>query len=346
MYFLDQKPGRTAIIDGEEFLFFSGYSYLGMSYVEKFTSLIKEGMDKYGLLHPSSRISNTRLSLYKPFEEKIAALMGMETCISFSSGYLSGHTIASVLSNHPFLFVSPYAHPAVTPAGKSSSVEFEVWKKEIFQSIEKNKPKEIAIITDAINTSIGKVHDFSFLKEVPESVKVICLVDDSHSLGLIGKKGEGIISVLPRLPNVEYIINSSLSKAFHLEGGVICCSAYWADKIRQQHSYTGSTPIMPAFAYTFLQADALYAEQRKKLYHNISSLAEKIKGLDYVNHYGLPIFVLHSSLTEEVLRPDKIIISSFGYPDPDNDKNNRVVLNALHTENDLASLALALRSKV
>ncbi|MBI3720382.1 MAG: pyridoxal phosphate-dependent aminotransferase family protein [Sphingobacteriales bacterium] len=346
MYFLNQKPGRTAIVDGEEYLFFSGYSYLGMSYVEEFTSMIKEGMDKYGLLHPSSRISNTRLSLYKPFEEKIAALMGMEACVSFSSGYLSGHTIANVLSTHPFLFVSPYAHPAVTPAGKSSSLDFEHWKKEMLQSIEKNKPAEIALITDSINTSIGKIHDFSFLNEIPATIKVICLVDDSHGIGLLGENGEGIISILPKLPNVEYIINSSLSKAFHLEGGAVCCSAYWADKIRQQHSYTGSTPIMPAFAHTFLNAAALYDAQRKKLYQNINYLVEKIKELDGVNHYGLPIFVLHSTLTEEVFRPNKIIISSFGYPDPDNDKNNRVVLNALHTASDLNRLASAIRSKV
>lgn len=346
MYFLNQKPGRTVIIEGEEFLFFSGYSYLGMSFVDEFNSLIKEGMNKYGLLHPSSRISNTRLSIYKLFEEKLAALMGMEACVSFSSGYLSGYTIAKVLSEHPCLFVSPYAHPAVTPAGKSSSLSFEEWKRDMLLSIEKNKPAEIAIITDSVNTSIGKIHDFSFLKEIPGNVKVICLVDDSHSLGLIGETGKGIIAILPALSNVEYIINSSLSKAFHLEGGVVCCSAHWAGKIRHQHSYSGSTPIMPAFAYTFLHADALYAEQRKKLYHNISILAEKIKGLNCVNNYGLPIFVLPGSLTEEVFRPDKIIISSFGYPDPDNNKNNRVVLNALHTEADLERLAAVLRSKV
>jgi 7-keto-8-aminopelargonate synthetase-like enzyme len=346
MYFLNQKPGRTALINNEEYLFFSGYSYLGMSYVHEFNSLTREGIEKYGLLHPSSRISNTRLSLYKPFEEKLAVLTGMEACVSFSSGYLSGYSISSVLSNHPRLYVSPYAHPAVTPAGRSSAIGFDDWKKEMLQSIEKNKPNEIAIITDSINTSIGCVHDFSFLNEIPTAVKVICLVDDSHGMGLLGENGEGVISILPKLPNIEYIINSSLSKAFHLEGGAVCCSAYWADKIRQQHSYTGSTPVMPAFAHTFLNAAGLYNEQRKKLYQNIHSLVEKIKGLNGVNNYGLPIFVLHSSLTEEVFGPDKIIISSFGYPDPDNDKNNRIVLNALHTDADLDYLASAIRSKV
>lgn len=339
MYLLQQHPGRSTVINGEEFLFFSGYSYLGMSCVDEFIALVKEGMEQYGVLHPSSRISNTRLALYQPFEEKLAALTGMEAAISFSSGYLSGHTIASVLSSHPHLFVSPYAHPAVTPAGKTCLQDIDTWKNDMLQTIAEKKLNEVTIIADSINTSAGNIHDFSFLKQIPGHVKITCLVDDSHGIGLLGEKGEGIVAMLPKLANVEYIINASLSKAFHLEGGAVFCSAKWADEIRKQHSYTGSTPVMPAYAYTFLKADNLYTGQRKKLYHNIQSMAEKIKGLHYVNHYGLPIFVLHSSLTEEVFKPDKIIISSFGYPDPDKNKNNRVVLNALHTEADITQLA-------
>ncbi len=62
-------PGRTCMIDGKEFLFFSGYSYLGMNHVKKFKDFVKEGIDKYGILFPSSRISNTRLKLYEKFEK-------------------------------------------------------------------------------------------------------------------------------------------------------------------------------------------------------------------------------------------------------------------------------------
>ncbi len=69
---LSQLPGRTAIINNEEYLFFSGYSYLGLGLNKEFTSLVKEGIDKYGVVYPSSRISNTPLDLYTEFEEKLA----------------------------------------------------------------------------------------------------------------------------------------------------------------------------------------------------------------------------------------------------------------------------------
>ena len=72
MFTLNDTPGRTAIANGKEYLFFSGYSYLGMSHVPEFAELIKEGIDKYGWLFPSSRISNTQLELFTQFEAKLS----------------------------------------------------------------------------------------------------------------------------------------------------------------------------------------------------------------------------------------------------------------------------------
>ncbi len=105
MFELDNTPGRKCMITGKEFLFFSGYSYLGMNYVKQFRDNVKEGMDKYGILFPSSRISNTRLKLYEKFENRLSKITGMET-VSFSSGYLAGKTISAILSSHNNILVA------------------------------------------------------------------------------------------------------------------------------------------------------------------------------------------------------------------------------------------------
>ncbi|MGE5106714.1 MAG: hypothetical protein ACM3H8_04170, partial [Sphingobacteriales bacterium] len=207
MFLFNQQPGRTVIIEKDEYLFFSGYSYLGMSYVTEFVELIKEGIDKYGIVFPSSRISNTRFPLYKTFEERLALLTGMDESISFSSGYLAGQTVAAVLSSHPNLFVSPEAHPAVIPSGKQNHLTVAEWRQKLIEYSNKEKPDEIAIIIDSINTAKGCINDFSFLTQIPTSVKIICLADDSHGIGLLGDKGEGIISQLPKQQNIEYIIS-------------------------------------------------------------------------------------------------------------------------------------------
>jgi len=69
IYSFDETPNRIAIINGKEYLFFSGYNYLGMNSVPEFAALVKEGTGKYGWLFPSSRISNTRLKIFEEAEE-------------------------------------------------------------------------------------------------------------------------------------------------------------------------------------------------------------------------------------------------------------------------------------
>src|SRR5437762_1440775 len=100
MHILDSTPGRTCMINGKEYLFFSGYSYLGMNHVTEFRELVKKGTDKYGVLYPSSRISNTRLAIYEEFENHLSEMTGMEETVSFSSGYLAGETISDLLSSY------------------------------------------------------------------------------------------------------------------------------------------------------------------------------------------------------------------------------------------------------
>src|SRR5689334_11970032 len=85
-----EKPGRTAIINNEKYLFFSGYSYLGMQHVPEFIELVNAGIDKYGWMFPSSRISNTRLKLYEECEALLSSITGVEETVLVSSGFTAG----------------------------------------------------------------------------------------------------------------------------------------------------------------------------------------------------------------------------------------------------------------
>ncbi len=111
---LNQSPGRTAIIDGKEHLFFSGYSYLGMSHVIEFIELVKEGIDKYGVLFPSSRISNTQLGIFETMEAFLSQLTSQEETVIYSSGFLAGRAVVDALYKiGAKCFAAPATHAAV-----------------------------------------------------------------------------------------------------------------------------------------------------------------------------------------------------------------------------------------
>ena len=325
MFHLQNNPGRTAIVKGKEYLFFSGYSYLGMHHIRQFVQLVREGLDKYGWMFPSSRISNTQLDLFDRFEAKLSEITGSEDTVCFSSGFLAGRSVAELLQGSGYS-CAPGTHPAIC-IQKTIDQDFNRWLENI--------DAHSVLAFDSVNPLKAQINDVSFLDKLEPTT---CVIDDSHGIGIINN-GDGISRSLPA--KHDYLITYSLSKAFNITGGAVSCSKEMANKLRASSAYTASTSIVPAFAYAFLEGQLLYQEQRKKLLENIT-LFKTLTNNVFQNNPALPVFVLPSPVNEEKLEDAGFIISSFAYPDPNGKKIQRVVINALHTADDLERLAKAL----
>ena len=338
MFKINQALGRTISVNGKEHLFFSGYSYLGMSHVPEFCDLVKAGIDQFGIVFPSSRISNTQLELYRSFEYLLSRLVDLEETVTFSSGYLAGRAIADQLIKHnKHVFKAPDTHPAIQCGIQLPN---EDWKYHFVKTVNQSVYKSFILFMDGVNPLTASVANFSFLHEINPDKHVTCVVDDSHGIGLLGPGGEGISHLIPRLPNVEIIITYSLSKAFHLNGGAVSCSKKIARLLRDSPFYTASSAISPALVYAFVYGQQLYHQQLKKLLDNIyafMSVISDIGGICFYPH--LPVFVLKQNWDPAWFEKQHIIISSFAYPDPSGNKVNRIILNALHTRQDLFKLS-------
>ncbi len=131
----------------------------------------------------------------------------------------------------------------------------------------------------------------------------------------------------------------------HINGGAVSCSKEVANKLRQSPYFTASTPISPAMVYAFINGHEIYKKQLKKLWQNINTFIQLIRDLPGISyHPSLPIFVLEEQFDAHIFDQHSIIISSFSYPDPSGKKINRIVLNALHTSEDLEKLSGVLHS--
>ncbi len=338
---LDAIPGRTCIINNKEFLFFSGYSYLGLGHVTEFTDLVKEGIGKYGTVFPSSRISNTTLKLYYEFEDDLSLLTGMESTVIFSSGLLAGKTIFSVLSVFKNIYTAPGTHPAINFENHNhgNDITFHQWSKNITDLINSSDQNDFVIACDSINVLTSEINDLSFIKNISQAKKVTVLIDDSHGIGIIGNNGEGMVSRLHKQKNIEYIISYSLSKAFNITGGAVSCSKFWAQTLRQHANYTASTSINPSLIYACLNAKDLYAKQRETLFRNINYMkSAALRPSVLRGNFDLPVFICNLKDAEEYFYNNGIILSSFRYPYPSSEKINRVIISALHTTEDIDKL--------
>lgn len=339
MFLLEQNPGRTAIVNKKEFLFFSGYSYLGMGSSPEFVALLHQGIDKYGVLFPSSRISNTALDLYTQTEKKLSALTNLADTVLMSSGFTAGKAAIEIIDKTVAIYQSPFCHPAIR-VQELSGLSYSNWVTGTVDTINQDQDSNTAIIlTDSVNPLTAEIYDFSFLNKIDK--KIICIIDDSHGIGLIGKEGSGISSELPQKSNIEYIISYSLSKAMHIQAGAISCTnKETADEIRKTFWYTAVTPPAPAPLFAFNNASLLYQKQRSNLYSNLDKMEaifHQKKGILF--HKSLPILILPEELDGDYFFKKSILISSFAYPNPTGKKINRVVINAAHTMEDLELLA-------
>ncbi|WP_342645901.1 aminotransferase class I/II-fold pyridoxal phosphate-dependent enzyme [Mucilaginibacter sp. CSA2-8R] len=331
--YLDAMPGRTARVGGREFLFFSGYNYLGINNHPEFNALLQEGVRRYGWLFPSSRISNTRLRLYDECEAMLAKATGCEAAVLLPTGFTAGRVATSLpqaINN------SPASHPAIL-RHKSGLPDIAAWQQQVLNSADESE-QPLIIASDSANPLAATIYDFSFLERTQRPLTLI--VDDSHGVGLIGGDGFGTSASVPKQGSLEYIFTYSLSKAFGISGGAISCTAVRAAYYKSLPAYTGSTPISPAQGYAFINGQHIYAQQREKLRQNIAYFAGHTRQLPGV-HYtaGFPVFVLPAQVNEKHLYDDGIIISSFAYPTPNSPKLNRIVVNAGHTPADLDRLA-------
>ncbi len=168
----------------------------------EFIELVKEGIDRYGLLHPSSRISNTVLDLYEEFEAKLSLLTASEDTVSFSSGYLAGRAIIDFITPVSInCFCAPDTHPAIKG---DANVLPDEWKTFFIEKVNQSSQNNFVLLVDSVNPLKASVTNFSFLHALHPDKKVTCIIDDSHGFGLSGTAIK-IIQPLPVFHNVEFI---------------------------------------------------------------------------------------------------------------------------------------------
>ena len=247
MFQLADNPGRCTIHNKREYLFFSGYAYLGIQHDIQFKQLVKQGIEKHGWLFPSSRISNTQSAIFEQFEALLSYLTHTAKTVSFSSGFSAGTVASGLFKGHP-TSVCPDAHPAINKLQQQHTT-FDKWAESTLHSIhQKSFDKTPILIADSVNPLTGEINDFDFLKFIEQPVIVV--IDDSHGIGLLGNNGEGISSILPKKENIEYVLTYSLSKAFSINGGAISCSNInTANTIKSLPEFTASTAISHKFLW-------------------------------------------------------------------------------------------------
>ena len=329
---LQKAPNTTATINNEEYLFFSGTSYLGVPLLPDFQKEVAQSMLQWGTSYGSSRSANLKLEIYQKGEEYLSTFLKTEDAVTVSSGTLAGRfALRNLQKNVDCFFYMPKTHPSILT--DEAQPVFE--NSALNNKLKNAQNKSICIIVDAIAALETSPFSFDFLNSISATNTMYILLDESHSLGVLGKNGNGISSQIKAAKNSELIVVSSLGKAFGVNGGVIAGSKEFINLVKSDSLFIGCAGMSPSFLETFVNAKDIYQNQLKKLQENCAYVYRKISHLKTVRiSENYPVFFFENEKIAAYLHKNNILITSFYYP-ASTKKINRIVLNANHTQKQL-----------
>ena len=335
-FIISQLPSNKILLEGKEYDFYSGTSYLGMNQDEDFKKLLIEGMNRYGMSFGSSRNGNLQLDIYDQAEEKMARWVGAEKALTVSSGMLAGQVVAQYLkTQNSTFFYAPSSHSANfhEPNVSLPNVSFEAWASNICEEIsEKNAPHSVIVCNSCDAIKLSPYH-FDWTNKLPQNQSITLIIDDSHGLGITGENGSGILKQITVNENVRLIVVSSLHKAMGIAGGVVFADNDFIDKLRHTAFFASCSPIAPAYLYAYMHADAIYKKNQQKLKANIQRFSSQLPDSQSLFN-AIKNYPVYYSLRDELydfLFQKGIFIYSFAYPIKTGKPNTRIVLSSWHT---------------
>jgi 8-amino-7-oxononanoate synthase len=330
-------PGRILSLDGKNYLFFGGTAYLGLPTNPAFQEILIGNIRRWGTAYGSSRHSNVQLAAYEAGEQYLAQLTGAEKALTVSSGMLAGKLVVEALA--PLtdqFFYFPGVHPAIQATGSLPFYE----NGEINPLLQNNGAERVTLLTDGVASGEVVPVNLGGIESISPQKTIALLVDESHSLGILGEKGGGIFSTIKSPRVSRKIMVASLGKAMGLTGGMIAADAEFMVHLEELGSFVGAAGMSPAFVQTLADAEEIIEMQQGRLMENLDYLFGLLEPQAPVYfHENYPLVYLKNEQVYQWLYDHGILITHFPYA---GGALSRIVVSAHHTQEDLQRLLLVL----
>lgn len=341
---LDQPLSSSLQLNGQKYLYFGGTAYLGISQNPAFIDLYLKGITKYGLNNGTSRGNNVQLGIYNEAEAFIADRYGAEAALITSSGYLAAQlTVAAQVKNR-WVRYAPDTHPALWHHEKPLQHQtFTAWSASIVAEINESRHEHWLLLSNSVNNLFPEAYDFSFINGIHPGKNVVLIIDDSHGMGLLNG-GNSVLQTLPKNSAITVIVVASMAKALGVDAGVVLGSNSVISALKSGNEFYGASPPAAAGLYAFMQAQNIYSQAYVKLQENVATFLTHLPDKQQFTYaQKFPVFLGKELEMEKRLMREKILISSFPYPDKHGKPLNRIVLSSWHSKSDILQLTAVLR---
>src|SRR5690606_27057053 len=211
-------------------LMFGSNSYLGLTNHPKIIEAAQKATAKYGTGCAGSRFLNGTLDIHEELEAKLAAYVGKEGAVLFSTGFQANLGALSCLTGrNDYLILDDCNHASIIDGSRLSFSKVIKYKHNNMSDL-RNKLSQLpeeAVKLIAVDGVFSMEGDFVKLPELISIAKefdAAVMVDDAHGLGVIGEAGAGTASHFGLTDDVD-VIMGTFSKSLASLGGFLASDA-------------------------------------------------------------------------------------------------------------------------
>lgn len=176
---------------------FASYSYLGLVGHPRINAAAKAAVDRYGTGTHGVRTLAGSLDLHTELEETIAEFKNTEAAVTFTSGYVTNLTVVSTLIGRgDYVISDKLNHASIVDGCLMSGAKFLRFRHNDMEALEtrlqQTNDNTKLVIADSVFSMDGDIVDFPRMVELCRKYDAWLMIDEAHSVGVLGKTGRGI----------------------------------------------------------------------------------------------------------------------------------------------------------
>lgn len=369
---VEGPQGAWMVVDGKKVLNLSSNNYLGLANHPHIKLAAQKAIEAYGAGPAAVRTIAGTTSLHKELERKLAAFKGVESTITFQSGFCANlAVIPAIVGEGDVVFSDELNHASIIDGCRLSRAKVVRYEHanpgdlegKIFGEINAStatlqgkdaegysgsrSARRLLIITDGVFSMEGDIAPLPKIVEIAEKYGAITMVDDAHGEGVLGHSGRGIVDFYNLHGRVD-VETGTLSKAFGVIGGYIAGSKRLTDYLAQRgRPFLFSSAVTAADVAACIAAvDVLAASDAlvNQLRSNTTFFQEQMRAsgfnLGQTKTPITPIMIGEARTAKDFsqrLFEEGIFAQAIGFPTvPPGKARIRVMVSAVHSRDDLA----------
>ena len=282
--------GTEAVVNGRPMILAGSNNYLGLSFDPDCIEAACQAARREGTGTTGSRMANGTFSGHVALEKELADYFGRQRAIVFSTGYIANLAILStVVGPGEVILLDADCHASIYDGCRLGGAEIIRFRHNDVEDLEKRlrrlekRNTNVLVVAEGLYSMLGDRAPLADIVAVKQKYGAYLMVDEAHSLGVLGDNGRGLAEEAGVEDGVDFVVGT-FSKSLGAIGGFCVSNHPELDLVRyasRPYVFTASSsPSIIASTRQALKILSTRPELRHRLWENAKLLYQHLQDLD------------------------------------------------------------------